>query len=612
MTSERVSGWTIALLLAAATGFGLINPNFTPRHLVDQSDVVLAGTVSDSGDGKQWALAKTASLKGQVEGGQTLSLGPCDPDQVEQIRGMLKTEGGAGAILFVGAAVPNEEPKAYLHVAGTWLAAKAGTAKNAWDVTGFASNMSEVYVGGTDQLLRMCRYLLKSPNADVPSTAGVRWAQSHIPVGKIEGPSSGLAAVELGAEHRVCVFAGAPGGDRLFQPTTANYLTSFRDVTADAGLDTKSRAFAWIDLNGDGVADLVSDDDAAVSVRFGTKDGKFTAAGAGWTVKPHDGWRTLTPCSLDGKPAVLASGSGVPELLVASQDTGWEKVVLPAAATDVGQLSVCLAGDFNGDGYVDVIEPGERDGLFWAGKKGGFENPVPCGVCTGGGAAKAMVGDYNEDGAPDIFLAGPEHNSLWENDGKGTFRNVLQFAGSMSYKCEPGASDVQTMDLGQDGRQDVCLIYPGGKIAYHFNRGFRCFGEEGEVRLPGLTSEVGQQPVRLAAMTTGDFDGSSSQDLVLLLATGELYAYLNAQSDMPSVRLRLPKGRGGSVTVSCWQGDEFPVCCGTTLVGSSSPGVTLTVRAMGEVTLKWTEPGAAEGKTKRVVVANETADVTVE
>ena len=606
----RLAGLMTALLLAGSTGLGLINPNFTPRHLVDQSDRVMAGTVSDRGDGKRWSLTKIAGLKGAVDGDHTLSLDGCDPDNVEQIREMLKTQGSDGAVLFVG--VLNDATNTYVHVAGTWLAAKAGAGKNTWDVTGFSSIMSETYVGGTDQLLRMCRYLLQSPDGDVPCSACVRWSESHIPVGKIQGFCSGLDAVEVGADRRVHVFAGSPGGDRLFLPTTVKYVTSFRDVTADAGLDTKSRAFAWIDVNGDGIADLVSGGESAVSVRLGVKDGKFTAAGERWTVIPAAGWRALAPCSLDGKPAVLVSSSGVPELLVANKGTGWEKVSLPGSGIEVGQLSTCIVGDFNGDGYADVIQPGERAGLFWAGKKGGFESPALCAVCSGGGTAKAAVGDYNEDGAPDVFLAGADRNGLWEDDGKGIFRNVLQFAGSMSYKSRPGASDVQTMDLGQDGRQDVCLIYPGGEIVYHFNRGFRCFGEEAEVRLPGLASGAGQAPARLRAMTTGDFDGSSSQDLVLVLASGELYAYLNALSGMPGIRLRLPRGQGGPITVSCWQGDVFPVCCGTAFVESSSPGVYLGARCAGGAVLKWTDPGTTETKTKRIVLEDRTADVTVE
>ena len=66
------------------------------------------------------------------------------------------------------------------------------------------------------------------------------------------------------------------------------------------------------------------------------------------------------------------------------------------------------------------------------------------------------------------------------------------------------------------------------------------------------------------------------------------------------------------MTVSCWQGDEFPVCSGTVFVGSSSPGAYLGTRSVGDATLKWTEPGAAEGKARKVVVENRTADVTIE
>ena len=164
---------------------------------------------------------------------------------------------------------------------------------------------------------------------------------------------------------------------------------------------------------------------------------------------------------------------------------------LPGGPEDVGQPSACVVADLDNDGFVDVLQPGERGSTLWLGKAGGFERPVHVNIATGGGTALAALGDFAQNGRLGVFLAGQEKNTLWESDGKGRFRDVCGFSGSISYKCPPGASAVQVMDLNHDGRQDLCLAYEQNDLLYHFNRGFRSFAEEGELRLPGTQTNPG-------------------------------------------------------------------------------------------------------------------------
>ena len=86
-TREHLTGLIAALLLVESTGFGIINPKFTPRLLVDQSDIVVAGTLADKGGGRLWGTAKTVDLKGRVDGEQTLSLDPCDSSSMPDAHG---------------------------------------------------------------------------------------------------------------------------------------------------------------------------------------------------------------------------------------------------------------------------------------------------------------------------------------------------------------------------------------------------------------------------------------------------------------------------------------------------------------------------------------------
>jgi hypothetical protein len=226
------------------------------------------------------------------------------------------------------------------------------------------------------------------------------------------------------------------------------------------------------------------------------------------------------------------------------------------------------------------------------------------------GEAQAVLGDYNQDGCLDIFMAGTQRNSLWENDGKGHFTSVMGHSGSMSYKCPGGTSETRAVDLNHDGRDDLCMMYPRTGVVYHFNRGFRCFGEEGEVRLGGLQAEAGQPGKGVLAMAVADFNEDNSQDLAILISDGEMACYTNGQYDMPGIRLRLPKGKTGPVTVSCWQDDKLPVCVGTEAVTGHSPAAFVATRSSGDVTLKWHVPGKGL-VTKKVTVEGTYTDAVV-
>ena len=574
--------------------WAIINPRFTPKHLVEEADLVIAGPLEGTANPLEWKLSAATQIKGKAAE-QVLSLAACNKDHLEDIQAALKRNGRDPVILFSG--TMNEEKRAYLHAMGLWLDLKPADAGR-WDVAGYSPQMSGTYAGGTDMLIRMSRYLADDPDADVPVTAGVRWlATAKVP--PVPGQIAGMAAVDFAKVGNVHLFVGSSGGDRLFRAKGEDAL---EDVTAAARLDAKSRRFAWLDLDGDGLADLVSWDGSALSARLAGSDGTFKPAGDGFSLKLGFAGQGrpaynaeclgLAPCSTDGRPGLLVSTAAAPILLVANRTAGWTKAEFPAGPqVNRGTASPCVVADLDNDGYPDVLQPGEGGGLLWKGKAGGFGAPARVPVATGRGAATAAVGDFNQDGFLDVFLAGPESNSLWENDGKGGFRDVFRNGGSISYKCPPGATGVQAMDLNHDGRQDLCLVYREGELLYHWNRGFRSFGEEGEVRLPGIDAEPGQPRLGQIAAAAGDFNADGSSDLAVILTNGDLYCAFNDKTDVPSVRLRLAKGMTGPVTASCWIGEKHPTCTGALPVPGHSPAATLSTRFPGPCTIRFRLPG---------------------
>jgi len=597
-----------ALLTFASPSSAIINPNFTPRHLVEQADLVVACVPKATADPLEWQLSAARPIKGKLEGDHILSLARCNKDDVQDIQQILKTSADARAPLlaFVGSA--REEQRCYLHVGGLWLDARP-EGKQRWEVRGHAPQLAATYAGGTDMLLRMSEYLVSNPDAFVPVSAGVRWIE-QTKLGSVAGEVQGMEAVELGEARRLHLFVASPAGDRLFRPR--DDTESFDDVTAKAGLDTRSRRFVWLDVNRDGLADLVSWDGASLSARLADGGGAFKEGGEGWAFRPEADCTGLAPCPNAGRPGVLVSTHALPVLL-AGGPRGWTKETLPegrSVTEGLGQTSPCIVADLDNDGCADVLEPGERAGTLWKGKPGGFEPPVRTDVSTGEGIALAAVGDFDGNGALDLFLAGTSRNSLWENDGKGRFKEVLRHSGSMSYKCPPGARAAWVMDLNHDGWPDICLGYEAADLLYHFNRGFRAFGEEGEVRLTGPGGAPGEPRLGVRAVAPADFNGDASQDLAVALSNGDLWCYFNEKADMPGLRLRLAKGAAGPVTASCWMGEESPVCTGAASVVGHSPPAYVAARHPGKVTIRYRLPGGPP-QTTTIAVEDGTKDVVL-
>jgi hypothetical protein len=123
--------------------------------------------------------------------------------------------------------------------------------------------------------------------------------------------------------------------------------------------------------------------------------------------------------------------------------------------------------------------------------------------------------------------------------------------------------------------------------------------EEGALNLdggpPGITARK-DAPKPISAVAA-DFDGDDTLDLAVAFASGEVACYMNGGSgnisETPAVRLRLPKGRMGPLTVSIWQGSQFHFCVGTHVVTGHSPATRATLRKAAACVVRWRVPGGA-------------------
>ncbi|MBY0528125.1 MAG: FG-GAP-like repeat-containing protein [Gemmataceae bacterium] len=265
--------------------------------------------------------------------------------------------------------------------------------------------------------------------------------------GIVIAPDGSTVAVGNYYDGTVSVFATQGDGSLVLTQTLA------------AAAGTANR-MALVDVNDDGVADLVTANQNAnsVSVFLGIGDGTFQsgthfAAGNGpiavvaadftgdgvldlMTANYNDSTLSLLPGHGDGTfgaPAAVGGAAGNPFDLVAA-DFNFDGAADVAVASLFGQVTVLLghgdgsftstsyhsgsnptqltAGDFNGDGVTDlaVSNYGNNVGILLGRGDGTF--PTLVSIAAAGGLNGIIGGDFNNDGATDIATVGQDNATL--------------------------------------------------------------------------------------------------------------------------------------------------------------------------------------------------------
>jgi hypothetical protein len=174
----------------------------------------------------------------------------------------------------------------------------------------------------------------------------------------------------------------------------------------------------------------------------------------------------------------------------------------------------------------DLLQPFAKGSLLYKGDKATiFTAPVVCPVALGPGKSAAFLGDYDGDGQSDILTVAEDRPRLWHNLGAGEFVETRGISGEIAYISQPRGTGGMTGDINNDGRQDVLILYSDRQPQLFFNRGFRSFGHAHTLDLNERNllpaSADGQQAGCLA-----EFSGYGAQDMVLVLANGEVWAML--------------------------------------------------------------------------------------
>jgi len=228
-------------------------------------------------------------------------------------------------------------------------------------------------------------------------------------------------------------------------------------------------------------------------------------------------------------------------------------------AVSIGLAQNGLSGgtcidDFNNDGFLDVFATsyGMEDNvqLFLNNQNGGFTNVTQKaglqGIVSG---LNCIHADYDNDGYTDILVlrgawlgkAGTHPNSLLKNMGDGTFNDVTQSAGILSFHPTQTAS---WGDFDRDGDLDLFIGNESGKSDPH---SCELFQNNGNGTFSEVSNQYGLNRIQafVKGATWGDINNDGWIDLYISVLGGQNMLFKNMD------------GQFSDITTSAGIGEHF-------------------------------------------------------
>jgi uncharacterized protein (TIGR03437 family) len=357
------------------------------------------------------------------------------------------------------------------------------------------------------------------------------------------------------------------------------------------------------DFNGDGIADLaVTQSDASgqgnAVILLGKGDGTFGPA-TKFPAGPYAYYLATGDFNGDGFADLAvtnsASNTGTAStvsVLIGKGDGSFASPVSYAVGNFPGTIA---AGDFNGDGKVDLAALENATGVTYENKvwvllgKGDGTFQPAVSTATGTGSGYLAYADLNHDGKLDLVIADEFASAVavMMGNGDGTFQ------ASREYVIAAQPISIAVIPL-EDG--NTWLLTSDIASGETFNTYVK---SNGAVVSPQLHT-IGQNPAAIAA---GDLNGDSSPDLVITDSeAGAIYVALWNQNQFGTPVTYSSGSQPGAVAIADVNGDGKP-----DVIAADVSGIDVLL-GNGNGTLGAVKTFAAGGSLSSITIADFNSD----